>query len=120
MCVFAPDELAGVVGQPFRTADAGDLGCLYEGGDSDSFALDIRLEPPGTGMTDATLCDNSHGKDMEASKEWKQVKVAFKDLAQGAGWGKKFDFDAKEVIGIQWQVAQNLTFDLAIDNVGFY
>lgn len=56
LCLFGPTELGELVGQPFETADAGDLDCLYVGGPAPgAYALDIRLEDPPPGTTDATL-----------------------------------------------------------------
>ena len=56
MCLLSPSELSDLVGQPFDSASAGDLDCVYVGGPSPgAYALDVRLEDPPMGTSDATL-----------------------------------------------------------------
>ena len=50
---------------------------------------------------------------------WTQYLLPFDEARQG-GWGMVADFDPTEVIGLRFQVAENLDFEVAIDNIGFY
>jgi len=68
-------------------------------------------EPPG--------CGDSHGKSITLTGDWKEYKIAFEGLKQ-AGWGIKATFDAKTITSVMFDVAENVEFDVAIDELGFY
>ena len=79
------------------------------------------VEPPSSGgtCTDGALCEDAHGADVTLSATWTQVMIPFSQLAQ-SGWGRAFAFDARTLLGVQFQVAEGLTFDVSVDDVRFY
>lgn len=61
-------------------------------------------------------CNNTHQFQItNATSEWKQFTISFDQMAE-EDWGQKFPKDLKEVIGFQFQVRANTTFDFAVDN----
>jgi hypothetical protein len=74
----------------------------------------------GTCTGDPDLeCQDSHGKSIPLSENWQQYVIPFTDLKQ-EGWGTKVGWDATTLVGIQFQVAKSLDFDVWIDDIGFY
>jgi hypothetical protein len=71
------------------------------------------------GSCSAGTCGDNHGKAIEAATDWHQVVVPFSSLTQ-EGWGATAAFTANQVIGIQFQTAKSTTFDVWIDDIGFY
>jgi hypothetical protein len=56
VCVISAQELAALVGVPFTAVSSGELNCLYHGDPATGpYAIDIRLEGPPVGSTDANL-----------------------------------------------------------------
>lgn len=56
VCVLETAGLGDLVGRPFDARSAGDLNCLYAGSSAEAaYALDVRLEDPDIGSSDATL-----------------------------------------------------------------
>jgi hypothetical protein len=64
-------------------------------------------------------CDDGHGSVLFLTDTWTVYKLPFDEIRQ-AGWGKPVVFDATTIMSIQFNVDKNLTFDFAIDNIGFY
>lgn len=79
--------------------------------------------PTSTGGTctgDPDLeCQDSHGKSIPLTGEWQQYVIPFTELKQ-EGWGTKVGWDGATLVGIQFQVAKSLAFDVWIDDIGFY
>ncbi|HYO98324.1 MAG TPA: hypothetical protein VER33_27655, partial [Polyangiaceae bacterium] len=66
--------------------------------------------PMGTPMYD---CNNTFQTLIStATSEWKQFTVTFAEMTEDT-WGQKVPMDLKEVIGFQFQVRANTTFDFA-------
>jgi hypothetical protein len=56
VCVIGAQALSALVGITFTSLSPGELNCLYQGGPaSGPYAMDVRLEDPPVGSTDATL-----------------------------------------------------------------
>jgi hypothetical protein len=76
--------------------------------------------PTAEGGTCATTkCSDNFGTAIPATADYQEFVVPFSSLTQ-EGWGDKVTFDPKTVIGIQFQVKANVTFDISIDDVGLY
>jgi len=71
------------------------------------------------GSCATTKCSDNFGTAIAASADYQQFVVPFSSLTQ-EGWGDKVTFDPKTVIGVQFQVKANVTFDISIDDVGLY
>jgi len=71
------------------------------------------------GTCSTTKCSDNFGTAIAATADYQQFVVPFSSLTQ-EGWGDKATFDPKTVIGVQFQVAKNVTFDISIDDVGLY
>jgi hypothetical protein len=67
----------------------------------------------------AEKCGDNHGKLVALTSQWQEHGVAFSELVQEK-WGTEVAFDAKTVIGIQFQIAKNTPFDVWIDDIAFY
>ena len=68
--------------------------------------------------TDVTDYD-VHLATVPASREWKQVSIRFKDLAQG-GWGEEVAFDPFHIRAVSFQAkGDKVTDSLSIDNLYF-
>ncbi len=72
---------------------------------------------PGT--AEGEECDDAHGRSIVLTNEWRQYKVPFDQITQD-GWGQPAPFDAATVTGVQFQIPAGATFDVAIDEIGFY
>jgi hypothetical protein len=79
------------------------------------------VEPPSAGGTcqAGAQCEDAHGLSVALSANWTQVMVPFAQLAQD-GWGQPFAFDARTLLGVEFQVAAGTSFDFSIDDVRFY
>jgi len=76
--------------------------------------------PTAEGGTCATTkCGDNFGSAIAATASWQQFAVSFASLTQ-EGYGDKATFDPATVIGVQFQVAKGVTFDISIDDVGLY
>ena len=53
------------------------------------------------------------------SGSWAQYSFSFAELKQ-QGWGSVAEFNAKEVISLQFEVEQDMAFDFWVDDIGFY
>jgi hypothetical protein len=71
------------------------------------------------GSCATTKCSDNFGTAIAANADYQQFVVPFSSLTQ-EGWGDKATFDPKTVIGVQFQVKANVTFDISIDDVGLY
>lgn len=70
-----------------------------------------------TKLTTPTMfdCNNTFQYPLtNATSDWKQFNIAFSEMTE-QDWGQKFPMDLKEVIGFQFQVPANTTFDFAVD-----
>jgi hypothetical protein len=65
------------------------------------------------------MCDDSHGKNIMLTSQWKTYDLPFAMLTQ-EGWGKKVDFDPATLTGVQFTTGKNLMFDISVDDVRFY
>jgi hypothetical protein len=72
---------------------------------------------PGT--KEGEECDDAHGKSFLLSDKWELYKVPFDQLKQ-EGWGKKAAFDAATLLGMQFRIGKSVTFDVSVDEIGFY
>jgi hypothetical protein len=64
-------------------------------------------------------CDDLHGTLIDLTPEWKEYAVEFGTLRQG-GWGKKVPFAATDITAVLFQTDKDVSFDIAVDDVGFY
>lgn len=64
-------------------------------------------------------CGDNFGTAITATADYQEFVVPFSSLTQ-EGWGTAATFDPATVIGIQFQVGKGVTFDISIDDVGFY
>ena len=64
-------------------------------------------------------CNDDWGKNLNLTTSWAPYTILWSELRQ-AGWGKASTaFEAKKAYSIQFQVSQNLDFDLCIDDLAF-
>lgn len=64
-------------------------------------------------------CNDDWGKPLNLTTTWAPYTILWSELRQ-AGWGKASTaFDSKKAYSIQFQVSQNLDFDLCIDDLAF-
>ena len=79
------------------------------------------VEPPSAGGTcqAGALCEDAHGLAVTPSANWAVVMVPFAQLTQ-SGWGQAAAFDARTLLGVEFQTDPNVTFDFSIDDVRFY
>lgn len=106
---------------------------MYKGisfwGKSNSAAVSVRMSikdantAPEGGHCDKTMtsgseaCNDDWGKALMFTTDWKPYTVMFSEMRQSM-WGKAFPaFDAKHAYSVQYQVSQNIDFDLCIDDV---
>jgi len=80
---------------------------------------------PEGGVCDATMssgaeaCNDDWSKNLNLTTSWTPYTVLFTELRQ-ANWGKAFPaFDAANAMAVQFQVNQNLDFDVCIDDLAF-
>ena len=71
------------------------------------------------GPAEGEECDDAHGEIVTLDTTWRQYVIPFAGIAQD-GWGRPAAFDAATLTGIQFQIAQGVEFDVAIDEIGFY
>lgn len=88
-------------------------------------AVRFKVQTAGTvpstegGTCTGTMCNDAHGKLLNLTEEWQQIRVPFTDLLQ-EGWGTPVSFSKTDLLGVQLQVATGVTFDFSIDQVAFY
>jgi len=70
-------------------------------------------------MTMGEECDDLHGTLVDLTPDWKEYAIDFSKLRQG-GWGKKVPFAATDLTAVLFQVDMDVSFDFAVDDVGFY
>jgi hypothetical protein len=76
--------------------------------------------PPTEDMpAEGTECGDAHGKQLSLTDSWKEYRISFEGLSQG-GWGVTADFDPATITSVHFDIEQGLTFDVGIDNLGFY
>jgi len=73
----------------------------------------------GLCVADGSDCDDTHQVIVDLKNDWTQYSVSFDSVIQ-SGWGKAVAFDPSRLVSIQFGVAPGETFQVAIDNVGFY
>jgi hypothetical protein len=78
------------------------------------------------GDTEGGACDTSipgcrdyHGQAFALRDDWTEYTMAFADMTQ-EGWGRPIAFDAGTVVGVDFVVATELDFELAVDDLAFY
>jgi hypothetical protein len=64
-------------------------------------------------------CSNAHGKDFTPGA-WQLIEVPFATLTQQEYWGQPAAFDKSKLLQVQFQIAQEITFDIAVDDLEFY
>jgi hypothetical protein len=82
----------------------------------------VPVESGGTctpGTAEGEECDDAHGQTVVLDDGWRQYLVPFDQIAQD-GWGQPAEFDAATLTGVQFQIPANQSFDVAIDEIGFY
>jgi hypothetical protein len=67
------------------------------------------------------LCGDFHGRSIELTPEWQEYRLPLAEIEQ-AGWGVEVPFDPTTVTTVQFGVggAEDLEFDICVDNVRFY
>ncbi|HEY5948947.1 MAG TPA: hypothetical protein VIV40_25825 [Kofleriaceae bacterium] len=80
------------------------------------------MDRGGTCVPSTTMgeeCDDLHGTLIDLTSDWKEYAVEFTKLRQG-GWGKAVPFAATDVTAVLFQADMDVSFDFAVDDVGFY
>jgi hypothetical protein len=67
-----------------------------------------------------TNCHDVHGLLVNLGKEWRQIKIPFSRLTQEGFSGVKVNWDPTRVVSAGFDVGPVTTFDVSIDDVGFY
>ena len=105
---YAQDITGLLVPDAIDCSNFGGISYWYKGGKHE-----IHVE-----TTDVTDYD-VHLATVPASREWKQVSIRFKDLAQG-GWGEEVAFDPFHIRAVSFQAkGDKVTDSLSIDNLYF-
>jgi hypothetical protein len=67
------------------------------------------------------LCGDLHGRSVELTAEWQDYRLPLAEIAQ-AGWGVEVPFDPTSVMTLQFGIsgAEDLAFDICVDDVRFY
>jgi len=76
--------------------------------------------PVDQGGTCTKDCENAHGRYIKLTNQWHQYQVKFKDMIQDEGWGASFDFNAAELLAIEFEVLEKVDFDFYIDDIAFF
>jgi len=87
-----------------------------------SLAVRVRTAattPSGGGGTCTANCFDHYSVSVPVSATWAQVSVAWTDLKQ-AGFGTPSPFQANAIIGSNFEVGANQTFDLWLDDLNFF
>lgn len=79
----------------------------------------VRIELGGLCDADVDECDDHHGVMIALTPEWTRHEIAWSDLAQ-QGWGEPADFDAAQLLELQWQTPENQAFDFSVDELRFW
>lgn len=74
---------------------------------------------PMYGGTCELVCNDSYATVVSPDATWRRYVVPFDTLAQG-GWGTPVEFDSSTLMGVSFQLPANTTFELSIDELGFY
>ena len=74
--------------------------------------------PIAEGGTCAADCD-PHGTFLNLTNSWQQYVLPFGQLSQ-EGWGTPAAWDATALVGVQFKVGPNVSFDFWVDEIGFY
>lgn len=64
-------------------------------------------------------CGDSHGKQISLTGDWKEYRIPFEGLRQG-DWGLPADFNPASITSIHFDIEKDVTFDVGIDQLGFY
>jgi Carbohydrate binding domain (family 11) len=81
--------------------------------------LTTETTPTASGGTCTLTCSDNYGATLDLGSGWVQYVVPFTSLMQ-QGWGTPVAFDPTAVLSVQFQVTQNNTFDVWIDDIGLY
>ncbi|WP_437477760.1 carbohydrate binding domain-containing protein [Sorangium sp. So ce1014] len=84
----------------------------------------VLISDPGTDPVGGACSDQCDPwkKDLAVTEEWQQFTIPFADMKQG-GWGDPAgteQIDAAKLYSIQFQITDAASFDLYIDDLGFY
>jgi hypothetical protein len=83
----------------------------------------VEVEWKGTcapSMVDGMMCDDTHGRTIAVSpNEWKRFVIPFQGLAQ-VGFGRRVPLDLTKVMALHFVTSENVSFDISIDDIGFY
>jgi hypothetical protein len=71
------------------------------------------------GPEEAAACDDTHGVSISLAEDWREFEIPFSQLRQG-GWGQPVELDLTQVYAVTFVIAQDLEFDVAVDDVRFY
>jgi hypothetical protein len=74
--------------------------------------------PPSDGGTCAEMCYDNYGTDIDLTADWTEYTVLFSDLSQ-QGFGAAVDFNAAELLQLQWQDPTGDVVEIWLDNVAF-
>jgi hypothetical protein len=68
-----------------------------------------------------TTCWNHFGQDLRLSEEWKEYRVVFSSTEQEPGWGNPRPpaITPSKLIGVNWSVGPNQTYDMWFDDLTF-
>lgn len=65
-------------------------------------------------------CYNHWGIDIDLEEDWEEYEILFSELAQEPDWGDLFEgLKVKELMGIEFSLTPDTTFDVYIDDVSF-
>jgi hypothetical protein len=71
------------------------------------------------GSMEGQECEDVHGTGLALTAEWQEFQISFSDLRQG-GWGQRVELALTDVTSVLFMVAQDVDFEIAIDDVRFY
>lgn len=65
------------------------------------------------------MCSDTHQTKLSASNTWVRAMLPFSAFKQG-GWGKPAQFNPATLMSMHFLVAQNLDFEVWVDDIAFY
>lgn len=90
------------------------------------FVATVATNPTTDAGTCSEGCYDAHGDSVALADDWVRVRMPFAKLVQ-EGWGAPADFDASQILALQWSAKQRVgdfapasCFDFWIDDVAFY
>jgi hypothetical protein len=75
--------------------------------------------PTAEGGTCATGCFDYHTKLITPTTSWAYYQIPWSQLMQG-GWGTAASFSAASILYLEFEIGACPSFDLYIDDLGFY